>query len=188
VYPLPGTQLSKRLDREKRLFPAARYSLVEGARDQVSAGLQFKPQRPVDDVLRDLMRVMHHAFDPELYFGRCADVAERLNTAPTFFPGIAPFIRNVRTFLRLCVAMTRSRNTRRPFWKALWRVVTRNPAGIEALATLSVLYVHFESMLPYVFGQLEQQRAEVQREGEEAWLARHLAEPEAPVEHKLRLA
>jgi radical SAM superfamily enzyme YgiQ (UPF0313 family) len=174
VFPLPGTQLARRLEREGRLFPAARDDIFETARDQVSAGLQFRPQRPARDVLRDLVRVMHHSFDPERYFARCADVATRLGTVPTLMPGIRIFLRNVRTFLRLCVRMTRSKSTRGPFWKALWRVVRKNRVGLEALATLSVLYVHFENMLPYCYEQLAKQRAEIDALGEGAWLEKHL--------------
>lgn len=174
VYPLPGTQLSKRLDREGRLFPAARHDIANGARDQISAGLQFKPQRPASDVLGDLVRVMHHSFDAANYFARCAEVASRLNTVPKLVPGWHVFKRNARTFARLCVEMTRSEETRGPFWKALARVLYQNRAGIEALATLSVLYVHFREMLPYCYEKLAEQRAAIQELGEERWLAQNL--------------
>lgn len=174
VYPLPGTQLARRLEREGRLFEGARGTIdLETVRDQVSAGLQFWPQRPPADVLRDLVRVMHHAFDPERYFTRCADVASRLGTIPNLIPGVRIFLRNVRTFVHLCGAMTRSRTARGPFWKAFWRVLTANPAGIEALATLAALYVHFEAMLPYVYTQLQRQRDELDALGEEGWLAKN---------------
>jgi radical SAM superfamily enzyme YgiQ (UPF0313 family) len=174
VYPLPGTQLSKRLDREGRLFPAARHDIANGARDQISAGLQFKPQRPASDVLGDLVRVMHHSFDAKNYFARCAEVASRLNTVPKLVPGWHVFKRNARTFARLCVEMTRSEETRGPFWKALARVLYENRAGIEALATLSVLYVHFREMLPYCYEKLAEQRAAIVELGEERWLAQNL--------------
>lgn len=187
VYPLPGTQLSKRLDREGRLFPAARHDIAAGARDQISAGLQFAPQRPAKDVLRDLVRVLHYSYDPENYFKRCADVAVRLNTVPTLIPGWYIFGRNARTFLRLCATMTRSRTTRGPFLKALARVMAKNRAGLEALATLSVLYMHFERMLPYCYERLAEQRAELEELGEERWLAKNLnrlpplpLQPDAP--------
>lgn len=174
VYPLPGTQLATRLEREGRLFEGARGTIdLEKARDQVSAGLQFRPDRPAADVLRDLVRVMRHAFDADRYFGRCADVASRLGTIPNLFPGGRIFLRNVRTFARLCVAMTRSSTTRTPFWKAFWKVAFKNPAGIEALATLSVLYVHFESMLPYAYNALARQREELETLGEDGWLAKN---------------
>ncbi len=178
VFPLPGTKLSQRLDREGRLFESARGDILKTARDQVSAGIQFRPERPSADILRDLVRVMHHAFDPERYFARCADVATRLRTVPNLMPSLRVFFRNVRTFLRLCVEMTRGKDTRRPFWKALWHVVRRNRVGLESLATLSVLYVHFRSMLPYAYEQLANQQAEIAALGEEAWLRKNL--PPAP--------
>ncbi len=183
VYPLPGTQLSKRLDREGRLFPAAREDICEGARDQISAGLRFRPQRPAADVLADLERVMRHSFNAENYFARCANVASRIDTLPKLVPGWRIFGRNVRTFLRLCREMSRNPETRGPFWRALRTVVMKNRAGVEALATLSVLYVHFQSMLPYCYEKLAEQRAEVDSLGEADWLRKNLVEPspnEAP--------
>ncbi len=178
VYPLPGTALSKRLDREGRLFPKARKDLADGARDQISAGIQFKTERPAEEVLEDLVRVMHHSFDAEKYFQRCADVAVRLNTVPNLIPGSYIFLRNARTFLRLTVEMTKNRDTRGPFWKAFAKVATKNSAGIEALATLSVLYVHFRSMLPYCYEKLAEQQQKLRDLGSEAWLEENLREPE----------
>ena len=181
VFPLPGTQLARRLDREGRLFEIARGEhVLDNARDQVSAGLMFQPQRPAPDVLRDLVQVMHHSFDPERYFARCGEVASRLGTIPNLFPSARLFLRNLRTFARLCVRMTRSKATRRPFWKALWRVVRENVAGVEALATLAVIYVHFQGMLPYCYEQLAKQRAEIDALGEEAWLSKNLGESQRP--------
>ncbi|MHB8419510.1 MAG: B12-binding domain-containing radical SAM protein [Myxococcales bacterium] len=181
VFPLPGTQLAQRLDREGRLFEVARGDRVlEVARDQISAGLMFRTERPPGDVLRDLVRVMHHAFDPERYLARCAEVASRLNTVPTLMPGVRLFFRNVRTFFRLCVKMTRTRATRGPFWKALFRVLRENPVGLEALATLAVLYLHFQAMLPYCYEQLDLQRAELEKLGEDAWLEKKLGDVRRP--------
>jgi radical SAM superfamily enzyme YgiQ (UPF0313 family) len=193
VFPLPGTRLSKRLEREGRLFESARGDILKTARDQVSAGIQFRPERPAADILSDLVRVMHHAYDPERYFARCADVATRLGTVPNLMPGLHIFLRNLRTFLRLCVTMTRSKATRWPFWKALWKVIAKNRVGLEAFATLSVLYVHFQTMLPYCYGELAKQQAEIGSLGEAAWLAKNLPPaparfgPRVEVESRLRL-
>lgn len=180
VYPLPGTGLARRLQREGRLFPRARDGIAEGARDQISAGLQFVPERSPLSVIDDLNRVMHHAFDPREYFSRCAGVATRLNTIPNLVPGLRLFVRNVRTFLRLTAVMLRSRELRRPYFGAMLRVLRRNRAGLEAFVTLSVLYMHFRSMLPYVYGELEKQREEITRAGEAEWLRGKLNEPSLP--------
>ncbi len=178
VYPLPGTQLAKRLDREGRLFPRARHTVV--ARDQVSAGLQFKPERPAGDVLRDLVRVMRHAFEPANYFARCTNVASRLNTVPKLFYSWHLTLRNVRLFFRLAVAMLAVRATRWPFVHALARVMFSNPSGVEALVTLSVLYVHFSSMLPYCYERIAEQQRALEELGEAAWLERNLRPTDDP--------
>lgn len=181
VYPLPGTQLSKRLDREGRLFPAARHELGEGVRDQISAGLQFKPERPALEVLDDLVAVMKHAFDPDKYLRRCAAVALRLNTVPNMVPSWRIFFRNLRTVIRLSVHMTAGADTRAPYWRELLRVVFGNPRGVEAFVTLAVLLVHFHTMVPYAYEQLAKQRKTIADLGEEAWLEQNLREPaEAP--------
>ncbi len=178
VYPLPGTQLTRRLDREGRLFPKARKFNDERVRDQISAGLQFRPERPAPDVVKDLLRVLEYSFDPKNYFDRCAKVASRLNTVPVLIPGWRIFFRNARAFMRLCWRATMRRRMRAPFWKAFWKVLFKNSRGVEALATLSILYMHFESILPYCREQLGLQLAEMERKGPEAWLLEELKEPE----------
>ena len=170
VYPLPGTQLARRLDAEGRLFPAARDFDDESIRDQISAGIQFRTLRPPTKVLDDLLRILRHSFDPARYFARCAEAVVRLDTLPNLVPGLRLFFRNVRTFLRLSWTATRNGTLRGPFWRALARVVARNPRGLEAFATLAVLYLHFQGLLPYCEEQLGRQQAAIARLGEERWL------------------
>lgn len=176
VYPLPETGLAKRLDREGRLFPKAKMTVSSEVRDQISAGIMFRPERSPLAIIEDLLGIMRHAFEPKNYFARCASVATRLNTIPVLLPSARIAFRNVRAFLRLCKEMTFNGSTRGPFWRAFWKVLFRNPKGIEALAMLSILYVHFQSILPYCYEQLEKQRDELAAEGDEAWIARNLAE------------
>lgn len=176
VYPLPGTQMSRRLEREGRLFPEARTFSHEKARDQISAGIQFKPERPAADVVNDLMRVLEHSFDAEGYFRRCGDAVVRLNTIPKLYLGWFIFWRNIRSFLRLLWRAARTRSMRGPFYRTLARVIWRNPRGLEALAMLSVLYLHFQSMLPYCREQLDAQIEAIEADGEEVWLEERLRE------------
>ncbi|MHB8877519.1 MAG: B12-binding domain-containing radical SAM protein [Myxococcaceae bacterium] len=177
VYPLPGTQMSKRLDREGRLFPAARRFDDENVRDQISAGVCFKPTRPSAKVIQDLVRVLKHSYDPEQYFKRCAEAAVRLNCIPNLFPGWRMFFRNARSFMRLNWIATKSSQMRTPYWKAFWKVLFKHPAGVESLVTLAVLFTHFNSMLPYCYEQLDKQLAAIAEHGEDKWLEQNLREP-----------
>lgn len=181
IYPLPGTGMSKRLEREGRLFPAARVDLPktangEIARDQISAGVQFVPQRDPAVLVADLLEIMEYSYDPKNYFARCADVACRLDTLPNLIPGWGIFARNVRTFLRLSWHATKNSRMRGPFWKAFFTVALKNSKGIEALATLAVLYTHFEGMIPYCREVLSAQRQAMLDVGSEQWLATQMAE------------
>ena len=176
VYPLPGTQLSKRLDREGRLFPKARKFDDDRVRDQISAGLQFNPERPATAVVADLERVLEYSFEPRGYFKRCAEVATRLNTLSKLVISWKYFGRNVRAFARLCWRVTKRREIRTPFWRAFWRVAFKNPKGMEALAMLSILYLHFVDMLPYCREQLGRQQKEIAQRGELEWLEDNLRE------------
>ena len=54
---LPNTQLSRRLEREGRLLPAAG--------DQCTAGLNFVPLRPREEVLADYRSVLLAIYRPE---------------------------------------------------------------------------------------------------------------------------
>jgi radical SAM superfamily enzyme YgiQ (UPF0313 family) len=181
IYPLPGTGMSKRLEREGRLFPAARVDLPKTAngdiaRDQISAGVQFVPQRDPATLVSDLLEIMEYSYNPANYFARCADVACRLDTVPNLIPGWRIFARNMRTFVRLCWRATKNPSMRGPFWKAFTKVLFNNSKGIEALATLAVLYTHFQGMIPYCREVLEAQRAAMLEAGSEQWLAAQMAE------------
>ena len=141
------------------------------------------PERPAADVLRDLIRIMHHSFDPIEYFGRCQRVAERVQTIPQLFLGAHIFFRNARTFLRLLARMSTTSHVRRPFFQGLGGVLLRNRRGLEAYVTLSVLYLHFDSMLGYCYEKLDEQVEEIERLGESVWLKNHLPSPAEAVHH-----
>ena len=176
VYPLPETGLAKRLEKEGRLFPKARVTVSAEVRDQISAGIMFKTSRSPLAIVEDLLAIMKYSFDAKNYFSRVASVSARLNTIPVLMPSFHLLKRNVRAFLRLSWAMTKDATTRGPFWGAFWKTLFRNPRGIEGLATLSILYVHFQTILPFCYEQLELQRDEIKTEGDDAWIARNLAE------------
>ncbi len=187
VYPLPGTKFSRRLDETGRLFPTARTDLSgDDTRDQISAGIQFRTHRPPADVLKDLLHILDYSYDPKRYFERCADVAVRLNTQSNPLMSWALLYRNMKIGLRLFVNVTFSSSKRTPFWKAFWKVLFKNRAGIEALMTLAVLSVHFEKMIPYSVKILKGQIKEIEDMGEDAWYAERLDESKCKSSAKLR--
>jgi len=163
--PVPSGSSGPAEDRQWRHCPRPNLSRrpvrSDIARDQISAGVQFVPQRDPATLVSDLLEIMEYSYNPANYFARCADVACRLDTVPNLIPGWKIFARNMRTFVRLCWHATKNPSMRGPFWKAFTKVLFNNSKGIEALATLAVLYT---------------QRAAMLAAGSEQWLAAQMAE------------
>jgi hypothetical protein len=142
LFALPTTQLARRLRAEGRL--ADGYERVtRGQGDQCTAGLNFDTVRPRADVLRDYLEVVETAYAPESYFDRVVDVGLRLDHSKRRYrppPGQAR--RNLAILFRLVRRLGVPRETRRPFWSALWRVLRGNPASLRHVVGLMALYLH----------------------------------------------
>ena len=86
LYALANTQLTRRLEREGRLFsPGYIEGLVGqegGSGDQCTAGLNFRTMRPRREILADYQRVMRTAYQPAKYFDRLCRMVRMLGSPP----------------------------------------------------------------------------------------------------------
>ena len=71
---LPGTQLTRRLQKEGRLLP---FQNMDGG-DQCTSGLNFVPLRPRRDILEDYKAVLTAVYAPAAYFERVRTVGREL--------------------------------------------------------------------------------------------------------------
>ena len=81
LFALPGTQLTRRLVRERRLFSVSyqqRRVAEVGVGDQCVSGLNFETKRPRRDILVDYRRVLDRIYSPDAFFGRLGNVAMML--------------------------------------------------------------------------------------------------------------
>jgi radical SAM superfamily enzyme YgiQ (UPF0313 family) len=126
---LPGTQLARRLAREGRLLAKADVSLIS-----TLEGINFVPSGEMTkrEYLERYRRLVKQLFAPEAFF-------ERIVPAVLDLRGISHrtlarlWRRQLGTFLRLVYHLgIKPRCGRRPFWKALVRVLWRNPTALEA--------------------------------------------------------
>src|SRR5262249_56199640 len=73
-----NTQLSRRLEREGRLFAGYEVNAAE-AGDHCTQGLNFVTLRPRRDILADCRDLIAETYRPERYFGRLRRMACRLD-------------------------------------------------------------------------------------------------------------
>lgn len=153
---LPNTQLSRRLEREGRLFP---FDWLEGALrerggDQCTLGLNFHTLRPRKAVLADYKRVIDAVYDESAYFSRARHVVQQLGQWPPHattsdsahipewrwlglgkmeWLGLIRLLKaaarvNPRTFFHIAAAL-------------IWSFRKR-PHALYAMATFAAFYVH----------------------------------------------
>src|SRR5215475_3445667 len=78
LWAAPNTQLSRRLEREGRLFAGYEVNAAE-AGDHCTQGLNFVTLRPRRDILADCRDLIAETYRPERYFGRLRRMARRLD-------------------------------------------------------------------------------------------------------------
>ncbi len=152
LYALPGTQLTRRLAREGRLFDAFdRADERDTGGDQCASGLNFQTLRPRIDVLRDYAYVLEQIYEPHAFFERVRQVGLALNFRQhknSFSWRVAR--RDLRSLLRILWRMGIKAPYRREFWSTLWTVGRGNPHGLRIAISLATFYLHLGEFSLYL--------------------------------------
>ena len=177
---LPNTQLHRRLEQEGRLLPAG------PADDLFASTLNFRPSRPLRDILLDYRKVLSAIYTPQAYFERVRRTGRRLQR-PALHPvqrpdsqvsrpklvdralarlglnrfGLGGLIwRNLAILLKLMAMVTFSRRElRRPFWRTLIDIARHNPAALEVSILQMGLFLHFGRYAARMVGELDKRIA-----------------------------
>jgi radical SAM superfamily enzyme YgiQ (UPF0313 family) len=151
---LPNTQLTRRLECEKRLL-----SLDMEQGDQCTAGLNFITLRPRREILKDYVTVLEAVYEPEAYFKRVRAVGRALKRPDhpvKFHPKLA--LHGAGILVRLMWRMTVQRpQLRRHFWRTFADTARHNLAALEFVTVLIVFYLHLGSFAQYVIHELNRQ-------------------------------
>jgi radical SAM superfamily enzyme YgiQ (UPF0313 family) len=151
LYALPGTQLTKRLKEEGRLFEDGSTLRDRDTEvDQTTNGLNFITTRPRLEILKDYIRVIKYIYDPEHYFERVIYTGLNLKPANKYGPSILQMMKIRKAFFRLCTKVGFKKTTGWLFWKTLLIVIFKNPKAIEAAVNLAAMYMHFSSQSKYI--------------------------------------
>jgi hypothetical protein len=168
MYAAPNTQMTKRLQREGRLF--AEGTLQKHADteiDQMPSGLNLVTARPRVDILRDFVRIVQFIFDPVDYFERVTYTALILKTANKHRPSFVKILKALKAFAKLCRKAGFNRTTGRPFWKTLFTVLTKNPRAVEPAVSLAAMFIHFHKQSKFVIDLTVKEIQYIERCGEQ---------------------
>jgi len=163
LYALPNTQLTRRLEREGRLFANHDIHVDSSTADQCTAGLNFTTLRERRDALLDYKTIIERIYEPAAYFGRVRRVGRALDCSKRKLDvPVRNAVRDLRAFGRMVWRMgLKNPELRRHFWETFLDCVTRNPRAIKYVVSLMALYMHFGPFSRYVVGRLEEQIASI---------------------------
>jgi radical SAM superfamily enzyme YgiQ (UPF0313 family) len=164
---LPNTQMTRRLEREGRLYPG--YDCYDagksGQGDQCTGGINFVPLRPKRDILHDYKSVLERIYTPRAYFERLSVIAGALRR-PYLVQLRRPsyIVKDFRTLARVMWKMsTRGGEHARLFWTLVARCLLHNPLAFEAVMTMVVIYLHIGPFARHVISVLDEKIAEIDR-------------------------
>ena len=172
LYALPNTQLTRRMEQEKRLFRLTSKSLREGDIDQATSGLNFLTLISRVDILSRYIEVIEAIFKPENYYHRVIYTA--LNIKPDYKhkPDLKTLLGYMRSFLKVCKRAGFSKETGLLYWRMFFTVIFRNPKGIEAAVNLAAMFIHFRKQKTYIVSVTSKMISDIEKTGEAAFNAR----------------
>jgi len=171
LYALSNTQLTRRLEREGRLFAPSytldRYS-EQDAGDQCTTGLNFVTIRPRREILEDYKKILQRIYHPAAYYARVRTMVEMLDrpaleTGDAAPSGAGPVLISRHDLVLLGRLVWRIAR-RQPgalvhFGRTFYFGVRKNPGALDAIGKMAALYLHLGPFSHFVMASLDREIA-----------------------------
>jgi hypothetical protein len=175
----PNTGLSRRLQREGRLFPELGVDLTRIS-GNLADGLNFETARPRADILRDHMEILATVYDADTFFER---VRRTVIPLPRPNLGLAVFVRDawrdVHRLWGVLWEVTVHRPTiRGRVWRLFVKCLARNPRALYIFVFELAFFLHIDTLVAYAVSETEKQIDDVETGRWQSPLALPQFEPE----------
>jgi len=162
LYALPGTQLTRRLEKEGRLHTGHDVMREERSGDQCSIGINFTPVRPLRDILTDYKRVVETVYAPENFARRLEKLATMLDRSDRRNTPVAGDRRGDTSSVEMIHTIINAvPGTREIFWNTFKTIARTNPAALRHIIILMSLYMHLGPFSRRVIDTIDQRIAEI---------------------------
>jgi radical SAM superfamily enzyme YgiQ (UPF0313 family) len=169
LYALPNTQLTRRLEAEGRLFHMAAQTVSDTDIDQTTSGLNFATLIPRSEILKNYIEVLKTVYTPANYYKRVIYTGLNIKTKYRHKPNFSTWLIYMRSFLRVCKEAGFSRETRLHYWMMFFKIIFRNPKGIEAAVNLAAMFIHFQKQKKYIVSCVNTTLDVMEHKSEEAF-------------------
>ncbi|MBK7859682.1 MAG: B12-binding domain-containing radical SAM protein [Archangiaceae bacterium] len=170
LHALPNTQLSRRLEREGRLFREGVIALDEQDRtDTATTGLNFVTSRPRAKVLADLAGVLERLYLPEVHEERLRRITRQLVTAHQHRPSWRKLLKLSGALVQIIRRVGLDREAAPHFWRSVARAALTNPGALEIVLGQAVMNANYRKQAGAYVEALRRQIAQVEAMGEGAY-------------------
>ena len=152
LYALPGTQLTRRLEQENRLYEHTG-RLDPGNRDivdQTTSGLNFATQRPRNEIIDDFVYILKEVYNGRRYFNRCLRLGLVLKASRKYRPSLSKQLITARALIRLIKRLGFRPSTAYYFWRNTLVILLVRPSALEEVVNLMAMYIHFHKQSEYI--------------------------------------
>ena len=156
LYALPNTQLTRRLAKEGRLHQGHDVMRADRSGDQCLLGINFKPKRPMRDILTDYRQILDGLYTPEAFAGRLrrlCDLLDRSNSRRRppkgdikLRSGAAEHFNRIANHLP---------EAREPFQKAMSYCASTNPRALRFIVLMMGIYLHIGPLSRNVIAEMD---------------------------------
>ena len=178
LYALPNTQLTRRLEKEERLFHKTSQAVTTEDIDQSTSGLNFVTLTSRTKILSDYIRILDSIFSPSNYYRRVIYTGLNIRSDYKHKPDFKTWLIYMRSFLRVCNRAGFSKSTGYFYWKMFFTIIFRNPKGIEAGVNLAAMYIHFQKQKEYIVSVTRQMISDIKQTGEASFNSRMMGHGE----------
>lgn len=166
LYALNNTQLSRRLEKEQRLYSESHIMLEDatdaGVGDQCTAGLNFDTLRPRRDILQDYRDIIATIYAQEHFVDRVKRMGESLvfNHPHPHPLNLGVMRKDLVQFAKLAWRISTKRpDVCGPFWSLIWHFMRKNPRSLKIVVLFMTLYTHLGRFSSYVVEEIDRQIA-----------------------------
>ncbi|WMS42776.1 B12-binding domain-containing radical SAM protein [Acuticoccus sp. MNP-M23] len=167
LYALPETQLSRRLEKEGRMYPQMSFEDATrfGTVDQCTLGLNFDTQRPREEILKDFRTVVARSYTPEAYHKRVRRMTDLMKFEHANLDSMrSGVVKNLVFVVRLCWALgIVAKDGKRLYWGTLLHGLKKGSAAFDAVFLSLAAYAHLgpfsKTVLKAIDARIEEGRS-----------------------------
>ena len=167
MHALPHTQLTRRLEREGRLYSGTdiQPTFSESTPFGVGLGLNFKTKRPRRDIICDYVAILETLYAPEAYFSRLRREGRAVRR-PNFRQRSTPKMRyrELRAFAKFAWRMTVTHPELRPhFWGTIFDCMRNNPSALRPVIVFASIFLDIGQSNRHVTSAMKRQVEAIDR-------------------------